>query len=108
MRKTTRFADQEAEAELETVTEPLIHLYSIPNQLPTPFRDATIAHASPPLSPARGVFRDKYGRYRTLYDQRARTTALVSIAGILERSNEQTLPALYKYMDEVSTPLLAN
>ena len=36
------------------------------------------------------------GRYRTLYDQRARTTVLVNAAGVLERCNEQTLPALYK------------
>jgi hypothetical protein len=36
------------------------------------------------------------GRYRTWYDQRARTTVLVNLAGVLERCNEQTLPALYK------------
>jgi hypothetical protein len=37
------------------------------------------------------------GRYRTLYDQRARTTVLVCLAGILERCNEQTLPAVRPY-----------
>lgn len=38
------------------------------------------------------------GKLRDLYDQRARTTVLVCLASILERSNEQTLPALYKYV----------
>lgn len=69
--------------------------------LPTPFRDAAgTGHPEGlvPLKRAGGIFKDKYGRYRTLYDQRARTTVLVCLAGILERCNEQTLPALYKYV----------
>lgn len=45
-----------------------------------------------PACPAAGAA----GKYRTLYDQRARTTVLVNVAGVLERCNEQTLPALYK------------
>jgi len=64
------------------------------SQLFTPFGD----RAQQPPRAAGGVLRDKYGKYRTLYDQRARTTVLVNLAGILERSNEQTLPALYKYV----------
>ncbi|KAL4431153.1 hypothetical protein ABPG75_006409 [Micractinium tetrahymenae] len=95
---------------------------SVSVALPTPFRDAAMAPAGsavpplaaagrPPLHPGPpgpppgpppkrrgGVLRDKYGRYRTLYDQRARTTVLVNAAGVLERCNEQTLPALYKYV----------
>jgi MFS family permease len=63
-----------------------------PSQLFTPFS------GQPPPRQAGGVLRDKHGKYRTLYDQRARTTVLVNLAGILERSNEQTLPALYKYV----------
>ncbi|KAL4859340.1 Zinc finger CCCH domain-containing protein 12 [Chlorella vulgaris] len=60
--------------------------------LPSPFRDA------PLIKRAGGVLKDKHGKYRTLYDQRARTTVLINVAGILERCNEQTLPALYKYI----------
>ncbi|KAL4423578.1 hypothetical protein ABPG77_004618 [Micractinium sp. CCAP 211/92] len=91
---------------------------SVSGALPTPFRDAVLVPASstlppvgPPGQPALnpgppgplpkrrgGVLRDKHGRYRTLYDQRARTTVLVNVAGVLERCNEQTLPALYKYV----------
>ena len=69
-----------------------------------PHSEETIPLVSPfaeepqPLRVRGGLFRDKFGRYRTLYDQRARTTVLVNVAGILERSNEQTLPALYKYV----------
>lgn len=66
-----------------------------PSQLPTPFRSAAEEQRVPE---AGGILKDKYGRYRTLYDQRARTTVLVNLASILERSNEQTLPALYKYV----------
>ncbi|PRW58308.1 MFS general substrate transporter [Chlorella sorokiniana] len=75
--------------------------------LPTPFRDAALqaggqgaAAGTQPLPAKRagGVLRDKHGKYRTLYDQRARTTVLVNVAGVLERCNEQTLPALYKYV----------
>lgn len=35
---------------------------------------------------------------RTWADQRARTTVVVNLASILERCNEQTLPALYRYV----------
>lgn len=38
------------------------------------------------------------GNLRTWTDQRARTTVVVNLAGILERCNEQTLPALYRYV----------
>ena len=81
--------------------------------LPTPFGDAALHLASgasggdgggggnhrrlPAVKRrAGGVLKDKHGEWRTLYDQRARTTVLVNVAGILERCNEQTLPALYK------------
>ncbi|KAK2075861.1 hypothetical protein QBZ16_001602 [Prototheca wickerhamii] len=45
-----------------------------------------------------GVLRDKHGNLRSLTDQRARTTVVVNLASILERCNEQTLPALYRYV----------
>lgn len=48
------------------------------------------------VRPSQNCPRPPAGKYRTLYDQRARTTVLVNVAGILERCNEQTLPALYK------------
>ncbi|EFN59499.1 hypothetical protein CHLNCDRAFT_138130 [Chlorella variabilis] len=53
--------------------------------LPTPFRNAAPASGGgegggglPPAKKAGGVLRDKHGKYRTLYDQRARTTVLVN------------------------------
>lgn len=61
----------------------------------SPFQ--AVAHTEP-LRQAGGLLRDKHGRYRTLYDQRARTTVLVNCAGVLERTNEQILPSLYKYV----------
>ena len=79
MGKHLRFADQEELA--CTVEEPLL-IHRTPSQLPTPFQAVA---STPSLPSAGGVFRDKHGRYRTLYDQRARTTVLVNFAGILER-----------------------
>lgn len=68
--------------------------------LPTPFSAAAsvpLEGGAPPRE-AGGVLRNKYGRYRDWTDQRARTTVLIFLAGVLERTNEQTLPALYKYV----------
>lgn len=83
MRKA-RFAPEYGEAEEEhnaELSEALLE--SAPSaQLPSPFQEAAMV---PPLRAAGGVLRDKHGEYRTLYDQRARTTVLVNLAGILER-----------------------
>jgi hypothetical protein len=59
---------------------------------------APLLGAAPPPSPvlaagapraAGGILRDKHGQLRSWADQRARTTALVYLAGTLERINEQ-------------------
>jgi hypothetical protein len=57
---------------------------------PSPFlaADAAGAPAGAPRA-AGGVLRDKHGQPRSWADQRARTTALVYLAGTLERINEQ-------------------
>jgi hypothetical protein len=95
-KKKTRFQDS-AESPPEPLHEPLITVESDDHVvLHSPFEAGPPGGGPVPLRPAGGVLRDKYGRYRTLTDQRARTTVLVNLAGILERSNEQTLPALYK------------
>ena len=96
--KRAHFADEDQiilpQQELENrLNEPLLQRQT--SQLPTPFQARA---KQPPPREAGGVLRDKYGRYRTLYDQRARTTVLVNLAGILERVDEQCLPALYKYV----------
>lgn len=84
-KRSARFADEPrmspaSEQATSSLSQPLIQ--SAPSELPSPFAAA----ADQPLErQAGGVFRDKHGKYRTLYDQRARTTVLVNLAGILER-----------------------
>ncbi|KAH7618077.1 hypothetical protein Ndes2526B_g06979 [Nannochloris sp. 'desiccata'] len=96
--RRAHFADEDQitlpQQQLENqLNQPLLERQ--PSQLPSAFDERA---QQPPPRAAGGVLRDKHGKYRTLYDQRARTTVLVNLAGILERSNEQTLPALYKYV----------
>ena len=71
-----KYPDEESE-----LTEGLLEI-APSTQLPTPFQEGALV---PLPRAAGGVLRDKHGEYRTLYDQRARTTVLVNLAGILER-----------------------
>lgn len=96
--------DGSSQGQESSITEPLVPsgtpetspYPTLPDpSLASPFQAAS--QAGPPRV-AGGLLRDKYGKYRTLYDQRARTTVLVNLASILERSNEQILPSLYKYV----------
>ncbi|KAL6780780.1 hypothetical protein ACKKBF_B11780 [Auxenochlorella protothecoides x Auxenochlorella symbiontica] len=64
----------------------------------SPFQTTGAQESGEPVKKAGGVLRDKHGNLRTWTDQRARTTVVVNLAGILERCNEQTLPALYRYV----------
>jgi len=104
--KRVRIAEEEA----TTMGQPLL-LPPSPSTaiaMATPFRAASQPSSEEqqqqqqeeeqPPRPAGGVLRDKWGRYRTLYDQRARTVLAINAASVLERSNEQILPSLYKYV----------